>query len=118
MVSVASSAETILAAGTVGSAQLLLLSGIGPQQHLRDVGIPVVLDLPGVGGNLQDHPRSSVVYRSRQPIAVADSNHAEIAGLIRSKADWRRGYTAPACLPAGSRPDGKRSRRAPRLRCS
>ena len=64
---------------------MLLLSGIGPQQHLRDVGVSVVLDLPGVGENLHDHPRSTVVYSSSRPIAVADSNHAEVAGLIRSE---------------------------------
>jgi choline dehydrogenase-like flavoprotein len=81
----ASAAETILTAGTVGSAQLLLLSGIGPQSHLRDVGIGVVLDLPGVGENLHDHPRSTLVYSSRRPIATAGSNHAEIAGLVRSE---------------------------------
>ena len=79
-----SAAETILTAGTVGSAQLLLLSGIGPQQHLRDVGIRVVLDLPGVGENLHDHPRSTLVYSPGRPISIAGSNHAEIAGLIRS----------------------------------
>lgn len=77
--------ETILTAGTVGSAQLLLLSGIGPQQHLRDIGISVVLDLPGVGENLHDHPRSTVIYSSRRPIAVANSNHAEVAGLTHSE---------------------------------
>jgi choline dehydrogenase-like flavoprotein len=81
----AADAETILTAGTVGSVQVLLLSGIGPQQHLRDVGISVVLDLPGVGGNLHDHPRSTVVYSASRPIAAADSNHAEVAGLIRSE---------------------------------
>ncbi len=48
--------ETILAAGALGSPQLLLLSGIGPAAQLRELGIPVVADLPGVGENLQDHP--------------------------------------------------------------
>jgi choline dehydrogenase-like flavoprotein len=48
--------EVILSAGSIGSPQLLLLSGIGPAAELRGLGIPVVQDLPGVGGNLQDHP--------------------------------------------------------------
>jgi choline dehydrogenase-like flavoprotein len=48
--------EVILAAGALGSPQLLMLSGIGPADHLREVGVPVVHDLPGVGRNLQDHP--------------------------------------------------------------
>lgn len=44
----------ILAAGTIGSAQLLMLSGIGPKDHLQDLGIDVLINLP-VGFNLQDH---------------------------------------------------------------
>ena len=47
--------EVILCAGAIGSPRLLLLSGIGPADHLRAVGVAVVHDLPGVGGNLQDH---------------------------------------------------------------
>jgi choline dehydrogenase-like flavoprotein len=47
--------EVILACGAIGSPRLLLLSGIGPADHLREVGVPVVHDLPGVGANLQDH---------------------------------------------------------------
>ncbi|MEM1414704.1 MAG: GMC family oxidoreductase N-terminal domain-containing protein [Myxococcota bacterium] len=48
--------EVILAAGAVGSPQLLLRSGVGPGAHLQDYGRPVVLDAPGVGADLQDHP--------------------------------------------------------------
>ncbi|MBN9231140.1 MAG: choline dehydrogenase [Legionella sp.] len=47
--------EVILSAGTIGSPQLLLLSGVGPRADLEALGIPVVHDLPGVGKNLQDH---------------------------------------------------------------
>lgn len=47
--------EVVLAAGAIQSPQLLLLSGIGPAEHLQEVGVPLVLDLPGVGENLQDH---------------------------------------------------------------
>jgi choline dehydrogenase len=47
--------EVILSAGAIGSAQLLMLSGIGPADHLESIGIGVRLDLPGVGRNLQDH---------------------------------------------------------------
>ncbi|MEV0719945.1 GMC oxidoreductase [Asanoa sp. NPDC050611] len=54
--------EVLLAAGAIGSPRLLLLSGIGPGDHLREVGLPVVADLPGVGANLHDHPRSQVAY--------------------------------------------------------
>lgn len=47
--------EVILSSGAIGSPRLLQLSGIGPADHLADVGVPVVLDQPGVGANLQDH---------------------------------------------------------------
>ncbi|XP_071540782.1 glucose dehydrogenase [FAD, quinone]-like [Panulirus ornatus] len=47
--------EVVVSAGVVGSPQLLMVSGVGPAQHLRQHGIPVVQDLPGVGENLQDH---------------------------------------------------------------
>jgi len=49
------SKEVILSAGTIQSPQLLMLSGLGPAEHLRQVGIEPLLDLAGVGGNLQDH---------------------------------------------------------------
>jgi choline dehydrogenase-like flavoprotein len=47
--------EVLLTSGTINSPRLLMLSGIGPADHLRAVGVPVVHDLPGVGQNLQDH---------------------------------------------------------------
>jgi choline dehydrogenase len=59
--------EVVLSAGTVGSPQLLLLSGVGPADHLRATGIPVRHDLPGVGANLHDHPLSLVSCRLKQP---------------------------------------------------
>ncbi|HEY5144850.1 MAG TPA: GMC family oxidoreductase N-terminal domain-containing protein [Solirubrobacteraceae bacterium] len=52
----AAGSEIVLAAGAIGSPQLLMLSGIGPADHLTEVGVAVRVDLPGVGGNLQDHP--------------------------------------------------------------
>ncbi|XP_033740721.1 glucose dehydrogenase [FAD, quinone]-like isoform X2 [Pecten maximus] len=52
--SVASNKEVVLTAGTIGSAQLLMLSGVGPQEHLTELGVPVIVDLP-VGSTLRDH---------------------------------------------------------------
>ena len=57
--------EIILSAGAVGSPQLLMLSGVGPAEHLQQMGIPVVLDLPGVGRNLNDHPKMYATWRIR-----------------------------------------------------
>ncbi|WP_029004698.1 GMC family oxidoreductase [Azorhizobium doebereinerae] len=55
--------EVILAAGALGSPQLLMLSGIGPAEHLQANGIEVVLDKPGVGSNLQDHLQLRLIYK-------------------------------------------------------
>jgi choline dehydrogenase len=60
--------EVIVAAGTVGTPHLLMLSGIGPAGHLRDIGVEVAADLPGVGANLQDHPKSQVAYTATRPV--------------------------------------------------
>lgn len=57
--------EVILAAGAFNSPQLLMLSGIGPAAHLAKHGIPTIIDLPGVGGNLQDRYEVAVVTRHR-----------------------------------------------------
>ncbi len=54
--------SVVLSAGGVRSAQLLMLSGIGPADHLRDHDIDIVADLPGVGGNLQDHLSAMVIW--------------------------------------------------------
>jgi choline dehydrogenase len=74
--------EVVLAAGTVGTPQLLMLSGIGPADHLEDLGIEVVADLPGVGANLHDHPMCGVVYQSAQPVPHGTNNHGEVQGLL------------------------------------
>jgi choline dehydrogenase len=58
------SGEVILAGGVINSPQLLMLSGIGPAAHLRQLGIEVVRDLPGVGENLHDHMYANLVYKA------------------------------------------------------
>lgn len=69
--------EVLLAAGAIGSPQLLLLSGIGPAQHLQQHGIQVVTDLPGVGENMQDHPYAHCTART----APGDSLNPQFRGL-------------------------------------
>ena len=60
-------AEVILSSGAIGSPRLLMLSGIGPADHLQSVGVPVVLDQPGVGSDLQDHLDLFVVAECSGP---------------------------------------------------
>jgi choline dehydrogenase len=64
-VNVNTKAEVILSAGSIGSVQILQLSGIGPAKLLREKGVPVLVDLPGVGANLQDHLQIRTVYKVR-----------------------------------------------------
>ncbi|MGY1654097.1 GMC family oxidoreductase [Geodermatophilus sp. SYSU D01119] len=100
------SAEVALCGGAVNSPQLLMLSGIGPAAHLREVGVDVVHDLPGVGGGLQDHPLVPVIWnvRSGKSLLRAESP----SGYAR----WfgaRRGPLSSNLAEAGlftrSRPD-------------
>jgi choline dehydrogenase-like flavoprotein len=67
------SGEVILCGGAINSPQMLMLSGIGPAEHLREKGIHVQVDLPGVGKNLQDHLDAIVQYtcKAREGYAVA-----------------------------------------------
>jgi len=62
--------EVLLCGGAIHSPQMLMLSGVGPAQHLRDFDIPLVLDLPGVGKNLQDHLMGMVSFTCRQPVSL------------------------------------------------
>jgi choline dehydrogenase len=74
--------EVILSGGAFNSPQLLQLSGVGPAQLLRDHGIEVIADMPGVGHDLQDHLQIRMQYRCTMPITMND--------VIN---DWRHRYT-------------------------
>jgi choline dehydrogenase len=78
--------QIILSAGAIGSPHVLMLSGVGPADHLRSLGIPVIQDLPGVGQNLRDHPKVYLTWR-----AVPDDPVE--AGTVRGGVTLR--YTAP-----------------------
>jgi choline dehydrogenase len=65
-------AEVVLSGGTINSPQLLMLSGIGPGAHLRELGIDVAVESPGVGQNLQDHPVSGVLSYTKDTTDVAE----------------------------------------------
>jgi choline dehydrogenase len=64
--------EIIVSAGVFGSPQLLLLSGIGPAEHLVQMGVPVLHNLPAVGGNLHDHFYIQLMFRCPRPITLND----------------------------------------------
>jgi len=66
--------EVILSAGAINSPQLLMLSGVGPADHLTDHDISVVHDLPGVGQNLQDHLQAKINYACEKPVTLEDAD--------------------------------------------
>jgi choline dehydrogenase-like flavoprotein len=73
--------EVILCAGAVNSPRLLMLSGIGPAEHLQQYGVPVKADLPGVGQNLSDHINITLVYKPG-PEAGSIDNRIGTSGLF------------------------------------
>jgi len=75
--------EIILSAGTLNSAQLLMLSGIGPQSHLTDLGIPVQQNLP-VGENLQDHyGTGALAFTISNPISLVQTRYENIPAVLK-----------------------------------
>jgi choline dehydrogenase len=122
--------EVILAASSINSPKLLMLSGIGPAQHLKDHGIEVVADRAGVGQNLQDHLELYIQMAASQPITLykhwnlfskaligaqwlftktglGASNQFESAAFIRSKAGVSYPDIQYHFLPIAVRYDGK-----------
>jgi choline dehydrogenase len=113
--------EVIVCAGAIGSPQLLLASGIGPAEELRELGIDVKLDLPGVGRNLHDHllspvifsaertidppspglpaPQSHLFWRSRSGLAVPDTQPIHFSAPLYE--DWMQGPENGFSLMAG-----------------
>jgi choline dehydrogenase len=80
--------EVVLSAGSIGSPKLLMLSGIGPAEHLAEFGVRATVDLPGVGENLHDHLLVSNIYEATRPLELPRHNLLE-AQLFTSSAYWR-----------------------------
>ena len=122
--------EVVIAASAINSPKLLMLSGIGPADHLRNHGIEVIADRPGVGGNLQDHlevyyqvksKKPVTLYRHWNPVSKAligaewlltrrwlgASNNIESTGFIRSRAGVEYPDLQFHFLPIAVRYDGK-----------
>ena len=122
--------EVIIAASSINSPKLLMLSGIGPAAHLKDHGIEVVADRPGVGQNLQDHLEVYIQQECTQPITLYSklnlfskakigaewlffktgdgaTNHFESAAFLRSKAGVEYPDIQYHFLPVAIRYDGK-----------
>jgi choline dehydrogenase-like flavoprotein len=94
--------EVILTAGAIGSPRLLMLSGIGPADHLASVGVAVVHDLPGVGANLQDHLDLYVICECRGPFTYDPYekwHRAAFAGL--QYLAFRKGPVASTLFETG-----------------
>lgn len=70
--------EVVVSAGAINTPQLLMLSGIGPREHLEEFGIEVRVDSPGVGANLQDHPEGVVQWESKQTMVRESTQWWEI----------------------------------------
>jgi choline dehydrogenase-like flavoprotein len=106
--------EVILAAGSIGSTQILKLSGIGPAGELQALGIAVALDKPGVGANLQDHLQLRLIYKV-SGVRTLNEMYRSLLGRARMGLDYalfRRGplTMAPSQLGAFTRSDPSRER--------
>jgi choline dehydrogenase len=87
--------EVLVCGGSINSPQLLMLSGIGPATQLREHGIDVKVDLPGVGANLQDHPVVPMIWHTKGTTDLADFNN--VRGLLR----WKARGTGPLTSNVG-----------------
>jgi choline dehydrogenase-like flavoprotein len=82
--------EVLLSAGAFGSPQLLMLSGIGPAQHLSLHGISAVHDLPGVGENLHDHPDVVMVVNAPRVTDLFGLSPRGVLNMLKGIFEWRR----------------------------
>ena len=101
--SVRAEREIVLSAGPINDPKILMLSGVGPAERLREHGIAVVHDLPGVGENLQDHAISAIQMQSTAPVSLA--SHLGLLAKARASWDWllnRRGILASNHFQCGA----------------
>ena len=106
--------EVVMAAGAIGSPQIMMLSGVGPAADLTQFGIPIVLDKPGVGGNLHDHLQLRLIYKV-SGIRTLNQMYASLFGRAKMGLDYalfRRGplTMAPSQLGAFTKSDASQER--------
>ena len=79
--------EAILSGGAFNTPQLLMLSGVGPAAHLQQMEVPTVLDLPGVGKHLVDHPEGVIVWEAAQKVPELSAQKYEIGFFCKTRPD-------------------------------
>ena len=79
-----------MSAGAFGTPQILMASGLGPGAHLQELGITPLLDVAGIGQNLQDHISALLIYRARIPDDTVGMSPRGVARLLKGMWDWRR----------------------------
>ena len=84
--------QVVLSSGSIGSAQLLLLSGIGPADELRRTGVAVTHDLPGVGKSLQDHINIPVTFATRDRVGIGGMTADELGAAF---GEWQQQRSGP-----------------------
>ena len=104
--------EVILSAGAIQSPHLLQLSGIGPADTLSSLGIPVILDRPSVGGNLQDHYQMRTIVKLHKPMSLNNDVRNPIK-LARMGLDWLLRGRGPLTSGAGQVGGAARTKHAP-----
>ncbi|CAM9780224.1 unnamed protein product [Laminaria digitata] len=97
----AAGGEVLLAGGAISSPQVLMLSGVGPQDHLKSKNIEVKSNLPGVGRNLRDHPAVTVMADINKPISITDQVLKEGSGDVNklTALRWFLTGTGPLTSP-------------------
>ena len=98
--SAACDGEVIVAAGALQTPQILQLSGIGPENELKQAGVPVRLHAPEVGGNLQDHYQARVIVRLKERMSLNDDIRNPFK-LAQMGAQWLFGQRGPLTVGAG-----------------
>ena len=100
------SREVVLSGGAINSPQLLMLSGIGPADALRALGIRVVVDAAGVGQNLVDHPALAIIQASKKPVSLLSAEALpSVVRYLAQRMGPMSSNVAEACAFVKSRPD-------------